>query len=56
VWDPLVGVLWNRRLSRKWTAKINVQCGGFGVGADIDFSTVGTADWQVAKHFGLALG
>jgi hypothetical protein len=43
VWDPLVGVLWNRRLARKWTAKINVQGGGFGVGADVDFSAVGTA-------------
>jgi hypothetical protein len=56
VWGPLIGVLWNRQLSRKWTAKVNVQGGGFGVGADVDFSAVGTADWQFVKHFGLALG
>lgn len=56
VWDPLIGILWNRQLSKKWTAKVNVQGGGFGVGADVDFSAVGTADWQFAKHFGIALG
>jgi hypothetical protein len=56
VWDPLLGILWNRQLSKKWTAKINVQGGGFGVGSDVDFSAVGTADWQFAKHFGIALG
>ncbi len=52
----MIGVLWNRRLSKKWTAKIDVEGGGFGVGSDVDFSATGTADWQFAKHFGLALG
>jgi hypothetical protein len=56
VWDPLIGVLWNRQLSKKWTAKVNAQGGGFGVGADVDWSVTGTADWQFAKHFGLTLG
>jgi hypothetical protein len=56
VWDPLIGVLWNRQLSKKWTAKVNAQGGGFGVGADVDWSVLGTADWQFAKHFGLTMG
>jgi len=56
VWDPLVGVLWDRQLSKKWTAKVNLQGGGFGVGADVDWSAQGIADWQFAKHFGLSLG
>jgi hypothetical protein len=33
VWDPLLGVLWDRQLSKKWTARINAQGGGFGVGS-----------------------
>lgn len=56
VWDPLIGVLWNRQLSKKWTAKVNLQGGGFGVGTDVDWSAQGTADWQFARHFGLTLG
>lgn len=56
IWDPLVGILWNRQLSKKWNTKVNVEGGGFGVGADVDFSATATADWQFAKHFGLEFG
>lgn len=54
--DPLVGLMWNRQVSRKWTLNAQFQGGGFGVGTDQDISLVGKADWQFARHFGLMAG
>ncbi|HTS59935.1 MAG TPA: hypothetical protein VMH03_20495 [Terriglobales bacterium] len=56
VTDPLVGLMWNRQVAKKWTLNLNLQGGGFGVGSDEDVSAVGKADWQFAKHFGLMFG
>jgi len=56
VTDPLVGLMWNQQVSKKWTLNLNAQGGGFGVGCEEDISLIGKADWQFAKHFGLMFG
>jgi hypothetical protein len=30
--------------------------GGFGVGSEVDMTATGRAEWQVARHFGIAMG
>lgn len=56
IWDPLIGLLWNPQLNKKWSLRLGTEGGGFGVGADVDFSASGMADWQFAKHFGATFG
>jgi hypothetical protein len=56
VTDPLVGVMWNQPISKKWALMANLQGGGFGVGSEEDSSATGQANWQFAKHFGLMFG
>ena len=55
-WDPLIGLDWRNRLSRKWTAQVSVDGGGFGVGSEVDFSARAHADWRFARHFGVLMG
>lgn len=56
LWDPLVGMMWSRPLSKKVKAKIDFSGGGFGVGADADIGIQGQVDWRFTKHFGAAFG
>jgi len=55
-WDPLVGLTYRRVLGKKWRVALHGDGGGFGVGSDVDVSASGKADWQFARHFGLAMG
>lgn len=56
LWDPLIGLLWDQQLNKKWKLRLAVNGGGFGVGADSDIGASGMADWQFAKHFGVTFG
>ena len=56
VWDPLIGLMWNQQLNKKWKLRLGTEGGGFGVGSEVDFSASGMADWQFAKHFGVTFG
>jgi len=56
VWDPLIGLMWNQQLNKKWKLRLGTEGGGFGVGSEVDFSASGMADWQFAKHFGMTFG
>ena len=55
-WDPLVGLSYRRQLGRKWRIIIHGDGGGFGVGSDDDVTATGRAEWQFARHFGMAMG
>ncbi len=56
LWDPLVGLTYRRQLGRKWRILIHGDGGGFGVGSDVDVTATGRAEWQFARHFGIAMG
>ncbi len=56
VWDPLIGMTYRRDVGRKWRLTAHLDGGGFGAGSDITVAGTGTAEWQFAKHFGLAFG
>ncbi len=55
-WDPLIGLTYRRVLGKKWRILIHGDGGGFGVGSDVDVSTSARAEWQFARHFGMAMG
>jgi len=55
-WDPLVGLTYNRLLGKKWRILIHGDGGGFGVGSDVDVAATARAEWQFARHFGIAMG
>jgi hypothetical protein len=56
VWDPLVGLTYRRQLTKKWKVLAHADGGGFGVGSDVDIAATARAEWQFARHFGLAMG
>ncbi len=55
-WDPLVGLTYRRELGKKWRILVHGDGGGFGVGSDVDVSATARAEWQFARHFGIAMG
>jgi len=55
-WDPLLGLTYRRQLGKKWRILLHGDGGGFGVGSDVDVTATGRAEWQFARHFGLAMG
>jgi hypothetical protein len=56
VWDPLVGLTYRRQLTKKWRVLAHADGGGFGVGSDVDIGVTARAEWQFARHFGIAMG
>jgi hypothetical protein len=56
VWDPLVGLDWRASLSHKWSFRLDLAGGGFGVGNDLDLSGSSRLDWRFTRHFGLTVG
>src|SRR6266513_2323653 len=55
-WDPLVRLTYRRQLGRKWRIIIHGDGGGFVVGSDVDVTATARAEWQFARHFGIAMG
>jgi len=56
VWDPIVGVFAQPRISRKWSLYLNGDVGGFGVGSDLSASGTFFANWRFSRRFSLDLG
>lgn len=54
--DPVVGVWYQPRLSKSWTAMVAGDVGGFTVGFDWSASVSGVFSWKPTKHFGLDVG
>jgi hypothetical protein len=55
-WDPLIGLTYRRQLGSKWRILVHGDGGGFGVGSDVDVTATARAEWQFARHFGVAMG
>ena len=56
IWDPLVGLGWHSAPESRWVLHVIGEGGGFGVGADVDFSASVRADLKIVKQFGLTFG
>lgn len=54
--SPLIGLAGSRRLSESWTLFSALEVGGFGVGADSEWSVLAGATWQINDRFGLSFG
>ena len=51
--DPIVGVAGQYEASERWTLFGNAEVGGFGVGADLEWSVMAGATYAVNEWFGL---
>jgi hypothetical protein len=54
--DPVVGLFYNPRLSKRWTAAISADVGGFGVGFDVSTSVSAVFTWRSGPWFGADVG
>ena len=51
--DPIVGLAGRYELNEKWTLYANGDIGGFGAGADLEWSLQGGATWMANETFGV---
>jgi len=54
--SPLIGIAGSYRVADRWTRFGSVEAGGFGVGADSEWSVLAGATWQVNDLFGVSFG
>lgn len=54
--DPLIGITGRYRASDRWSLFGTLEVGGFGVGADIEWSVMAGATYNVSERFGLSFG
>lgn len=54
--DPLVGIAGRYSASDRWDFFGNAEVGGFGVGADLEWSAMAGATYSVTDTFGLSIG
>ena len=51
--DPIVGLAGRYELNEKWTLYASGDIGGFGAGADLEWSLQGGATWMANETFGV---
>jgi len=57
IWDPVFGAGYHYEgEGRPFEIHATFEGGGFGVGADQDYSVMARVDWKPFRHFGLAAG
>jgi hypothetical protein len=54
--DPLVGIAGRYSASDRWDLFGNAEVGGFGVGADLEWSVMAGATYSVTETFGVSVG
>ena len=54
--DPMVGVAGRYSASDRWEIFGNAEIGGFGVGADVEWSVMAGATYSVTDTFGVSVG
>lgn len=54
--SPLIGLTGRYRLNDRWTLFGSLEAGGFGVGADSEWSVLAGATWNINDRFGLSFG
>jgi len=54
--DPIIGVSGRYRVADRWTLFGSAEIGGFGVGADFEWSVLAGARYEVSDLWGLSFG
>ncbi|MCE8537884.1 hypothetical protein KBY27_10465 [Ruegeria pomeroyi] len=54
--NPLIGLTGRYRISDRWALFGALEVGGFGVGADSEWSVLAGATWQINDRSGLSFG
>ncbi len=54
--DPILGGRWTRHLNNQWKLSLRGEFGGFGVGSDFTWNTVGLVFYRPWKHVGIVGG
>lgn len=54
--DPLIGLTGQFQPNDKWSLTGALEVGGFGVGADHEWSALATATYRVSDRFGVSFG
>ena len=54
--DPLIGIAGRYSASDRWDFFGNAEVGGFGVGADLEWSVMAGATYSVTDTFGVSVG
>ena len=54
--DPLVGIAVRHSASERWDLFGNAEVGGFGVGADLEWSVMAGATYSITEAFGVSVG
>ncbi len=54
--DPILGVRWIGHLNDKWNLSLRGDFGGFGVGSDFTWNTIGLVIYRPWKHVSIAGG
>ena len=55
-WDPVVGVRYRYPIADRWTLQLRGDIGGFGIGSDFTWQTIGLIDYQPWKYVSLVGG
>lgn len=55
-WDPIVGVRYRYQLGNRWWLQLRGDVGGFGVGSNFTWQTIGLIDYQPWKYVSLIGG
>jgi hypothetical protein len=54
--DPLIGITGRYRASDRWSLFGTLEVGGFGVGADTEWSVMAGATYNISERVGLSFG
>lgn len=54
--DPLIGGRWTWAFSEKWNLVVQGDIGGFGVGSDFAWQTLGLVTWKPFEHVSFIAG
>lgn len=54
--SPLIGLTGRYQVADRWAVFGAVEAGGFGIGADSEWSVLAGATWQVNDRFGMSFG
>jgi opacity protein-like surface antigen len=56
LWDPIIGGRYQWHFAKKWNLNLYGDIGGFGVGSDFTWQTMGLIDFQPWKHVAISAG
>ncbi len=54
--DPIIGMRYKWKIADKWDLKLYGDIGGFGIGSDFTWHTIGVVDFWPWQHVGFKGG